>query len=217
MPKRTYVYVDGFNLYYGALRHTPYRWLDLGRLCELLLPKNDVLAIKYFTALVTARPEDPQQPTRQQTYLRALKTMPACSVILGHFLSHRVRMPLAQPTDTEKHATVIKTEEKGSDVNLATHMLCDAFQGKYDVAVVISNDSDLAEPVRIVSGLPGKMVGILNPHKNPSRKLHEHARFFKVIRKGVLKASQFSQTLSDEHGEFHMPAGWGISPPGEEQ
>lgn len=204
----TYVYIDGFNLYYGSLRRTPFRWLDLGKLCDLLLPKNDVRAIKYFTALVKPRPDDPQQPIRQQTYLRALKTVPRCSVILGHFLAHRVRMPLADPTEEEKFAEVIKTEEKGSDVNLATHLLCDGFNDAYEVAVVLSNDSDLAEPVRIVSEQLGKTVGVVNPHEHSSRELSKHARFLKRIRKGVLKASQLPPELTDEHGTFHKPSTW---------
>jgi hypothetical protein len=51
----TNVYIDGFNLYYGALRNRPYRWLNLERLCQLLLPKNTIGEIKYFTALVSAQ------------------------------------------------------------------------------------------------------------------------------------------------------------------
>jgi hypothetical protein len=59
------VYVDAFNLYYGCLKSTPYRWLDLAKLCQLLLPKDTIQAIKYFTALVSARPHDPQQPVHE--------------------------------------------------------------------------------------------------------------------------------------------------------
>ena len=62
---RTIVYVDGFNLYYGAVKGTTYKWLDILRLCQYLLPKNEIIKIKYFTALVTARPSDPDQPNRQ--------------------------------------------------------------------------------------------------------------------------------------------------------
>ncbi len=85
---RTSVYIDGFNLYFGALRGTPYRWLDVARLCEIMLPKNEINMIKYFTALVKPRPYDEHQPIRQQTFLRALKTIKDLSVIYGHFLSH---------------------------------------------------------------------------------------------------------------------------------
>ncbi len=82
---RTIVYVDGFNLYYGAVKDTSYKWLDLGRMCDLLLPPNDIQCIKYFTAHVSARPNDPAQPTRQDTYLRALRTIPNLEIIFGHF------------------------------------------------------------------------------------------------------------------------------------
>ena len=60
---------------------------------------------------------------------------------------------------------VVKTEEKGSDVNLATHLLYDGFKNDYEVAVVVSNDSDLLEPVRVARSL-GLTVGVLNPQKN---------------------------------------------------
>jgi hypothetical protein len=92
---KTIVYVDGFNLYYGALRGTRYKWLDLQRLSQLLLPKNQIVGIKYFTAKVSARPNDPGQPTRQQTYLRALRTVSNLEIIFGHFLAHEIYMPLA--------------------------------------------------------------------------------------------------------------------------
>ena len=49
---RAIIYVDGFNLYYGSLKGTPYRWLDLHRLATLMLPEQDVAAVKYFTAIV---------------------------------------------------------------------------------------------------------------------------------------------------------------------
>ena len=78
---RTNVYIDGFNFYYGALRKTPYRWVNIRKLCELLLPKNTVAEIKYFTALVSARPNDPDQPVRQQLYLRALRTVPGLHLV----------------------------------------------------------------------------------------------------------------------------------------
>ena len=114
---RTNVYVDGFNLYYGALRKTPYRWVNLQALFQLLLPNNTIQDIKYFTALVSARPGDLTQPVRQQLYLRALATVPNISVHLGHFLVHEVTMALVVPAgQPQQFVKVIKTEEKGSDV-----------------------------------------------------------------------------------------------------
>ena len=166
---KTNVYIDGFNFYYGALRTTPYRWVKVRKFCELLLPKNTIAEIKYFTALVSARPNDPDQTVRQQLFLRSLQTLPGVSIHLGHFLSHEVTMPLVvTPGQRRQYVRVLKTEEKGSDVNLATHLLHDAHMGRFDIAVVVSNNSDLLEPIKIVREQLGKKVGILNPHKIPA-------------------------------------------------
>lgn len=91
---KTCVYIDGFNLYYGSLRKTPYRWLDLEQLCRLMLRPNDVQRINYYTARVGARLDDPEQPICQQAYLRALGTLPTVRVHFGHYLSHPVWRPL---------------------------------------------------------------------------------------------------------------------------
>jgi hypothetical protein len=124
----TIVYIDGFNLYYGFLKNTPFKWLDLDKLCRLLLPKQQINKIKYFTAIVKSRPNNFNMPIRQQIYLRALKTLPNVEIFLGHFLTQEINMPIAGcPPISQKFAKVIKTEEKGSDVNLATHLLSDGY------------------------------------------------------------------------------------------
>ena len=206
---RTNIYVDGFNLYYGALRKTPYRWVNLEILFQLLLPKNTIHQIKYFTALVSARPKDPSQSQRQQLYLRALTTLPKVPVHRGHFLVHEATMPLVVASgQPQKYAKVIKTEEKGSDVNLATHLLHDAHMNRFDVAVVVSNDSDFLGPIKIVRNELGKKVGILNPQKNPSRIILPHIDFIKQIRSGVLRASQFPAAMHDATGRFTKPVSW---------
>jgi hypothetical protein len=79
------VYIDGFNLYYGSVKGTPYRWLDLAALCSLLLPRDTINRIRYFTALIQPRPDDAQAPQRQQTYLRALRLFPTCLFITATF------------------------------------------------------------------------------------------------------------------------------------
>lgn len=208
--KRAWVYVDGFNLYYGALKETPYRWLDIRRMCELLLPELAIDRIKYFTARVSGRIGDPGKPTRQQVYLRALRTLPHLEILLGRFLSHDVMMALALPkAGASKFALVVKTEEKGSDVNIASHMIHDAHQKLFDVAVLVTNDSDLLEPVRIVRRELGIPVGILNPHRyTPSKVLMPYATFVKTIRQGVLAASQLPDTLRDSTGVIRKPEGW---------
>ncbi len=210
MGPKTIVYVDGFNLYYGAVKGTPYKWLNLMALCESLLPKNKIVKIKYFTARVSARPGDPDQPNRQQIYLRALRTIPYLEIIYGHFLEHEVSMRLAHPPQGgSPYVYVIKTEEKGSDVNIAAHLINDGYKGRYQVAVVLSNDSDLVEPIKIVRRDLGLTVGVLNPHpKHPSRALKKFASFVKPIRKGALRSCQFPEQMRDEKGVFRRPLRW---------
>jgi len=206
----TIVYIDGFNLYYGAVKNTTHKWLDLCALCDHLLPRNTVIKIKYFTAVVNNTPSDRHKANRQQTYLRALRTLTRIEIILGTFLSHEVVMPLANPMPGgARFARVIKTEEKGSDVNIAAHIINDGHRNAYDVAVLISNDSDLAEPVRIVREELKKAVGVINPHKqHPSQSLIRYASFVKQIRQGVLAVSQLPTLLNDSHGVISKPTTW---------
>jgi uncharacterized LabA/DUF88 family protein len=103
---------------------------------------------------------------------------------------------------------VIRTEEKGSDVNLATHLLHDGVKDRYDVAVVVSNDSDLLEPIGIVRTNYGKTVGLLNPQDTPSKHLRKNTDFVKQIRQGPLRACQFPDTLSDAKGTITKPSSW---------
>ena len=103
---------------------------------------------------------------------------------------------------------VVKTEEKGSDVNLATYLLMDVFDGDCELSVVISNDSDLATPIQSVRERFGIKVGILNPHRNRSWTLFNRADLYRPIRKGPLSASQFADKLQDSDGAFMKPAGW---------
>jgi uncharacterized LabA/DUF88 family protein len=205
----TNVYVDAFNLYYGTLKGTPYRWLDLGALCARLLPKDRINRIRYFTATVSARPDNPDAPQRQQVYLRALETVPGLSIHYGHYLSHVTRMPLANPRRRgARTVEVVKTEEKGSDVNLATYLLLDAFQRDCDVAVVISNDSDLKLPIEVAQSELGIRVGVLNPHPAARRSRALQPTFFKQIRLSALSACQFPPVLTDAKGEIRKPAHW---------
>ena len=153
------VYIDGLNLYYGALKNTRFKWLNPARLCELILPAFEVKRIEYFTALVRPRPDRRDRRIRQQVYLRALRTVPDLDIVLGRFLTSEVHMPVADYRSFRtRYVQVVKTEEKGSDVNLASHMLRDGFRGGYDVAVLLKNDSDLIEPIRIVKEELGLMV-----------------------------------------------------------
>jgi len=206
---RANVYVDGFNLYYGLVRGTPYRWLDLGKLCRLLLPGDEINRIRYFTARVRSRPDDPGKAQRQQTFLRALETIPNLTVHYGHFLERPVRMALADPPARgPRTVEVLRTEEKGSDVNLATYLLVDGFDRDYELAVIISNDSDLLEPIRVVREKLALRVGVLNPQRTTSHALRQAADFYRPVRLGAIRASQFPDTLRDARGQIRKPSAW---------
>jgi len=223
------VYIDGFNLYYGLLKGSPYKWLDLEKFCDQLLPKNTVQRIRYFTAKVDARPHDLDQPVRQLAYLRALATLPRVEVHFGTFLTSVIRQPLVETDpvnprrwrmDAKAPALkreaggdvvtdwVLKTEEKGSDVNLASHLLRDAYRSDCQCAVVISNDSDLLTPIKMAKADRGLIIGLVPPRQRGSQELKTLADFKIDPRPHILAASQFPPSLADAHGQVQKPAAW---------
>jgi uncharacterized LabA/DUF88 family protein len=134
-----------------------------------------------------------------------LRTLPNLELIFGTFLSHPVSM---KRSDAAGYANVIKTEEKGTDVNIATHLVNDAHNGEFEIAVVISNDSDLVEPIRIVTQDLKLPVIVVSPFERNSIELKNIASSIRHIRKGVLRVSQFPDELEDEIGKFTKPATW---------
>ena len=212
----TNVYIDGFNLYYGALRGTQYKWLNLAEMCQQLLPKHQINKIRYFTARVVPLPHDQQAPDRQDVYLRALRTVPNLTIHFGRF-SARPRLAPRYPfvyhsaSAPPETVQIMRTEEKRSDVNLATLLLVDCFDGDFDEAVVISNDSDLTLPIDIVGNKFKKRVGVINPHHRArtSQELTSVADWsYQRINRSVLAKCQFPATLSDNRGTFRKPSRW---------
>lgn len=208
--KPTFAYVDGFNLYYRALKGTECKWLNIDALLSLVYPKNSFVRIRYFTAKVKRLPHDPHQPLRQEVYLRALRTLPNVRIHFGQFTAHEVRMPTVASLGTPRprYVRVLKSEEKGSDVNLASHLVHDAHLGEFAVAIVVTNDSDLVEPIRIVTQELGLPVGVLNPCAQPAGQLRKAATFYSQLRKSALPKAQFPAQLRDAHGGFHKPPAW---------
>ena len=207
----TNLYVDGFNLYYRAVRGTPYKWLDLRKLGENLFPGDTIHEICYFTALLDARPDDPNQPRRQLVYLRALATLPGFKAYFGAFRSGTQLRPLVEPVPgLPDYVLVRNSEEKGSDVNLATRLLVDGFSGNYEQAVVISNDADFAGAMQYVRNNLRLRVTLVNPdrlHSSPKR-LADAATYVKRLWKSHLRQSQFPETLRDDVGLITKPVGW---------
>jgi len=164
------------------------------------------------TRRFNARPNNPQQRVRQQTHLRALRTIPHLTIHLGSYLEKPTRMPLHPPPAAgPKTVQVVKSEEKGSDVNLACYLLVDAFDDDYEAAVVVSNDSDLAEPIRLVRQKFGKKALVMHPRSHwraLSVELRRVASKSLIVDASLLPTSQFPATLTDAHGTIHKPARW---------
>ena len=205
------VYVDGFNLYYRALKGTPYRWLDPGKLARFAFPGYDVRRIRYFTARLDARPFDPGPVLRQQAYLTALNSVPNLTVHEGLFRTRVVRMRRACPVEGESpRVEVLRTEEKGSDVNLAIFALWDAIHERPSLVALITNDSDQKQTLQFIRQGLGLDVVVLNPDpRRPSADLKAVATEIRPLRPRLLAACQFPPTVTTPSGRtVRKPERW---------
>lgn len=203
--KKTIVYIDSWNFYYGSLhnRAVGFKWLNIESWLQKVLPEYDIQKIKFFTAMSSGK-NDPTKPVRQAMFFRALRTLPTIEIIYGVFL-FKVKSILST-SGTRFSAEIV--EEKGTDVNLAVHLVNDAHLKKFETAVVVSNDSDFAEAVRIVTQELQLEVGILSPFKKSSRELCKYSTFKREVRSGAITSSQFPDNMNDAKGKFTKPASW---------
>ena len=207
---RTAIYIDGFNLYYW-LKPTPYRWVDVKALATNAISSPDrqheVVAVKYFTARVSDTQDDQRKAIRQSTYIRALaKQIPEFSVYYGEFRRQKKSMPRVNYDGSAgQHVRVWDTEEKGSDVNLAVELVNDAWLKLYEVAIVISNDSDLERAVTI-SKKKGRTIGVLVRGDAMVNSLRRSASFYKPLSEADLKKSLLPQEIPDSN--IKIPQEW---------
>lgn len=212
---RTIVYIDGFNLYYGVFKqhYRRHKWLDFDAYFRQLMPAGNIVAIKYFSALVSAI-HNPDGRARQCTYWEALRTLSLTRIIEGRFKDKSVTCQV-RPCRFPGDKRFIVPEEKRTDVNIALEILDDAYQGAVDEIVLISGDSDLAPalekiklrfpPIRIVVYVPAAF----NPKRGKApdlRRLADKARNFD----GALCAhAQLPTTITKADGStITRPAGW---------
>jgi 6-hydroxy-3-succinoylpyridine 3-monooxygenase len=159
-PKpRAVVYIDGFNFYYGAVKGTPYKWLNFQELCRRLLKDDEIVSICYFTARVSGT----YKQARQMALWQALATLPLVTIIPGHFKSKSVECTHAECVFAgDRHFSTF--EEKHTDVNIAIHMLDDAYQNRCDRLILFSGDSDLVPAIKLVrKRFPDKKVVVYAP------------------------------------------------------
>jgi uncharacterized LabA/DUF88 family protein len=203
---RVNVYVDGFNLYFG-LKSKGWRrhfWLNLVALSHSLLKPNQHLGnVHYFTSRIRANGNNQKDMQRQTCYLEALGTLPDLQTHFGHYL---------EKPRVCKHcgATWMGYEEKMTDVNIAVQMLKDAFEDRFDMAILISGDSDLTSPVKTLRNqFPEKRIVIAFPPGRKSAELSKAAHAFFTIGEANLRQSQLMQQVVRRDGfVLQRPISW---------
>lgn len=134
---RCTIYIDGFNLYFGVFEGRPeWKWLNLESFFVMLRRGEDVVSIKYFTAIVDPKKSYSEQRERQILYLKALGTLDKVAIIKGVYQPRTVRCN----ADCRQQYNV--PEEKKTDVNIAVAMIGDCVAGSTDSIVLVSGDCD---------------------------------------------------------------------------
>ena len=210
------LYIDGFNLYYGMLKGTPYKWLDLEKFADTIVASDiEVVAIKYFTARIKTFPHDPDKLLRQHYYLEVLSTLPRVQIIEGFYTKHKIKMPFYKEPciscdKADGMASVVRLEEKRSDVNIATEMILDAMlDNNVDAFTLVSGDSDLAGPVSAIRYKLKKPVAVYNPHGGTCDELKKFASLYRNIPQDMPSRCQLPDEIPLPDGRtIHRPAAW---------
>jgi len=215
--KRTVAYIDGYNLFYGLLKGTSYKWLDPTRLVSALLrDDHELVSVKYFTSPVKTYPHDTSALDRQKVYIQALTTLPNVEVIQGFYRKDAVLMPVHEeecktcPVAKNGFVKVAKLEEKRTDVNIASSMLLDAFNGNADAFVLVSGDTDFIAPVNIIRKDFKKTVIVFNPRETKSW-LKDYASYYRDIPRNLPAECQLPDTIPyGKRGDrfIHCPDAW---------
>ena len=201
--QRVITYIDGYNLYHGLLAAglRSSRWLDLPKLGRSLLePDHQLVLTRYFTTWVKGN----QAKARKQVrYVDALKTRGRIEIDFGRFL---------QKPDACRRCghNWTKKEEKRTDVNIAVRLLEDAYDDRFDTAMVVSGDSDLVSPIEAIrSRFPHKRVLVAFPPKRQSSDLRRVADgAFKIIDRHI-RECRLPRTVTSPDGIIlTAPQGW---------
>lgn len=203
VAERVVAYVDGFNLYFG-IRQAGWKrlyWLDVAALAQdLLKPRQQLVAVKYFSARISGPPD---KQRRQNAFLEATKMMGKCTMHYGQYLETPQKCRVCG-------ATYSVPKEKMTDVNIAVEMLSDAHQNIFDTALLISADSDLTPPVRKIKQLfPTKRVIVAFPPRRRSKRLGEAANGFIRVGRSNLTSSLLPENVH-ESGSYSIsrPQEW---------
>lgn len=201
--ERLVAYIDGFNLYYGLrdARLRSSRWLDLHGVCtSLLKPSQQLEFVRYFTTRVRG---DPHAARRQSVYIDALLARGGIEIDFGHFLSSSTHCRNCGAV-RQKH------EEKRTDVNIAVRLLEDAYDDRFDTAMVVSGDSDLVPPITSVrSRFPHKRVLVAAPPERWSAQLGQAANAALQISALTIRSNRLPDPVVTPSGmRLRAPRGW---------
>ena len=216
--KRVIAYIDGYNLYYGLLKGTPYKWLDLVAFVKWFLrPDQQVVGIKYFTAPIKTYPHDADAVDRQKVYLQALSAMPLITIVQGFYAKNKTLAPVVEhrcrtcDVVINGYVPVVKLEEKRSDVNFSVAVMLDAFQNMADSFFLFTGDTDQVGTIEAVRGKLGKRVCVFNPHESFSVNLKMAASYYQNIPRDLPAQCQLPDTIpyGKRNDRFiHRPPAW---------
>lgn len=235
-PLRTRVYIDGYNLYYGCLKNTNYKWLDMQVLFEqhilpsILVKKDgqpahiDLLpqSIKFFTAKIldkAAKADD--SVACQAKYHVALKKKydGKIDIIEGYYSLIEAKAKIVDVDDPKtwpkkcQEITVWKLEEKQSDVNLALQAYHDAITGEVDHVVIVTNDTDIAPALKLIREHTEVIIGLVIPTKDheriPNADLAKYSHWVRShITKNELASSQLPRVIQGGRKPTSKPESW---------
>ncbi|WP_346799448.1 NYN domain-containing protein (plasmid) [Halomonas sp. Bachu 37] len=229
---QTAFFIDGYNVFYGLLAGTSYKWLDLPSLLHAIAHENDPLSqvaeIHYFTS-----PVQPALATRgiqskqaQDTYIRALKVR-GVQVHWGrHRLDHRLAPRFVSsevPASRQDQVAIWNLEEKETDVRIGIAMYQMAARqcwGKprsehIEQIVLVSGDTDMTPALEAIrEDFPHLRIGIIVPHRkgigrNPPGSLKKHADWMRrYISPEELEVHQFPDRVHTRKKPADKPDYW---------
>ena len=222
--KKAIVYIDGFNLYFGLKASVKFKgkrrltrrsyWLDLQKLAESVVRDADLVAVKYFTARIKG---NYQKQLRQNAFLNAVQIhCPKLQIFEGRYLLRRIFCSQCRqhhelficPSCQNKN---VYPEEKKSDVNVATQMMQDAYENCFDIAYLISSDSDFVPPIKAICSMtPPKIVAVAFPSgQGRSKELQDAASFSFFIPVNGIRQSLLPDTIEKFDGtSIFIPDEW---------
>lgn len=179
MMQRVTFYVDGFNFYYGIKskkgvdkRWIDAYWIDVVKFFQSFLSdQQELVKVVYFTA----SPLDPKKSSRQSAFLNANKAInkDKFEIVRGQYITKPILCQYYQHS-------ILRPEEKKTDVNISIRMIGDCVQDQTDIVVLVSADSDLLPPIEFIQqNYKEKKIRVYFPPTNFSRDISKNIQIHK--------------------------------------